>query len=256
METVVDSPDDRPPTDETKRRTLLTGRPLVDGTPVNGPTLELDPEGPASDLLRQSPHPLVSDPVSRTWATLLERPDPDETDRPVLVQWVSPESPAPPVHYHQTTETFKVLEGQLTVVCDGEPIHLSPGESLTVDPRQEHTFRNETEDTVAFRAELPSIRTVKGLYTGWGIAHEGGSDGNGEFTGPGLGQALVIAADLYDETTMTMAPILAQRFLWATVGRVARLSGVSGTDDAYLDASFWNQHVEQPDWGQAEDVTY
>lgn len=256
MEAVMDSRDRRQPTDETRRRTLLTGRPLVDGTPVNGPTLELDLEGPASDLLRRSPRPLVSDPISRTWATLLERPDPSENDRPVLVQWVSPESPEPPVHYHPTTETFRALEGRLTVVCDGESIQLNPGESLTVKSGQEHTFRNETDDTVAFRSELPSIRTVTGLYTAWGLAHERGRDGNGEYPGPGLGQALVIAADLYDETTMTMAPVLAQRFLWATVGRVARLSGASGIDDAYLDGSFWNQHVEQPEWGQSEDAGY
>ena len=235
-------------TDDRGRRPLRTGRPLADGTPIEGATLELDPESPASVLLRRSPRPLVSDPVSRTWATLLEEPDLGEADRPVLVQWVSPESPEPPAHHHPTTETFRTLEGEVTVVREGDPIRLGPGESLTVEPGQEHTFRNDTDEIVAFCAELPSMRTVRGLYTAWGLAHERGSDEQGNYPGPGTMQSLLVAADLYDETTMTVLPLPLQRLLWATVGRVARLSGATGIDDTYLDASFWERHVEQPEW--------
>lgn len=227
---------------------LRTGRPLVDGTPVDGPTLELNPESAASDRLRQSSYPLVSDPVTRTWATLLETPESGETDRPVLLQWVSPDSPEPPAHSHPTTETFEALEGQLTIVLEGDLIQLEPGESLTVEAGQEHTFRNETEKTTAFRAELPSMRTVKGLYSIWALGHERGRDVDGSFSGPGLVQSLVVAEELSTETRMTMAPLPVQRFLWATVGRVARLAGVHGIDDSSLDASFWEQHVEQPGW--------
>ncbi|MBX0286827.1 cupin domain-containing protein [Halomicroarcula sp. F28] len=234
--------------DDGGERTLRTGRPLVDGTPVDGPALDVHPERPASVLLRQSPHPLVSDPASETWATLLERPEQGETDRPVLLQWVSPASPAPPPHSHPTTETFRTLEGTLTVVCDGDPVRLGPGESLTVEAGQAHTFRNDTDETVAFRAKLPSMRTVTGLYTAWGLAHERGRDDDGSYPGPGLLHSLAIAADLYDETAMAMAPQPAQRLLWAVVGRVASLSGVTGIDEAYLDPSFWTRHVEQPAW--------
>lgn len=243
-------------TGERERETLRTGRPLVNGSPIDGPTLELNPESPASVHLRQSPRPLVSDPVNRTWATLLEQPNSGNTDRPVLVQWVSPDSPEPPVHYHPTTETFKTLEGQLTVVRDGEPIQLDPGESLTVEPRHEHTFRNDTDEIVAFRAELPSIQMVKGLYTAWGLAHGRGRDEDGNFPGPGPIESLVIAADLYDETTMTIIPHSVQRVLWATVGRMARLSGATGITDVYLDGDFWNRHVEQPEWELPKDGTY
>jgi mannose-6-phosphate isomerase-like protein (cupin superfamily) len=243
------------PTDGRGRPSIQTGRPLVDGTPTDGPTLELTPGSTACDRLRQSPRPLVSDPVSRTWATLLERPAAGDTDRPVLVQWVSPTSPEPPAHHHPKTETFRALEGTLTVVREGEAIDLSPGDSLTVEPGQAHTFRNESDAVVAFEAELPSMRTVRGLYTAWGLAHERGSDENGDYAGPGPLQSLVVAADLFDETVLTMVPVPLQRLLWAAVGRAAQVSGVTGIDDAYLDASFWQRHVEQPVWG-AEDVAY
>ena len=223
-------------------RLVRTGRPLVDGAPSDGPTLELALESPATVRLRQSPAPLVSDPASETWATLLARPDSGESDRPVLVQWVSPSSPAPPVHRHPKTETFRALEGRLTVVREGDPIQLAPGDSLTVEPGQRHTFRNDTDETVAFSAELPSMWTVKGLYTAWGLAHERIGDS------PGPLQSLAIAAALYDETVTAIAPPPIQRLLWPAVGRLARLAGVDGIDDAYLDASFWDRHVEQPAW--------
>jgi mannose-6-phosphate isomerase-like protein (cupin superfamily) len=228
--------------------TLRTGRPLVAGTTTDGPTLELNPESTAGVLLRQSSHPLVSDPVNRTWATLLERPESGETDHPVMLQWVSPGSPEPPVHYHPTTETFRALEGTVTIVREGDAIRLDPGESLTVEPGQDHTFRNDTDEIVAFKAELPSMRTVKGLYTTWGLAHERGNKENDTYSGPGPLQSLVVAADMYDETIIPMAPLPVQRLLWATVQRVARLSGTTGIDDGYLDTSFWTRHVEQPEW--------
>jgi glyoxylate utilization-related uncharacterized protein len=179
---------------------------------------------------------------------LLERPDSGEADRPVLVQWVSPDSPEPPVHHHPRTETFRAVEGEVTVVCEGDATRLGPGDSLTVEPGQAHTFRNDTDGVVAFEAELPSLRTVKGLYTAWGLAHERGRDEDGDYPGPGLVESLAVAEDLSDETTMTAVSLPVQRLLWATVGRVARLSGATGIDDAYLDESFWTRHVEQPEW--------
>lgn len=235
------------------RQQLRTGRPLTEGTPVAGPTLTLSRGGLSTALLGKSAQPLVSDPASRTWATLLEKPNTGETDRPVLVQWVSPESPEPPVHYHPKTERFEALEGELTVVCDGTPIKLGPTESLTVEPGQEHTFRNDTSDIVAFKAELPSIQTVKGLYTAWGVSHERGRSANGSYGPPGPITSLLIAADLADETTITLAPQPVQRFLWATVGRLARLAGMTGIDERYLNRSFWERHVEQPKWEELRD---
>ena len=234
--------------DDGGERTVRTGRPLAAGTPVDGPALALSPESPASVRLRQSPRPLVSDPASETWATLLERPDQGETDRPVLLQWVSPDSPAPPPHYHPTTETFRALEGTLTVVREGDPVRLAPGDSLTVDPGQVHTFRNDTDETVAFRAALPSMRTVRGLYTAWGLAHERGRDDDGRYPGPGLLPSLAIAAEMYDATVLATVPEPVQRPLWAAVDRATDLAGATSLDDASLDPSFWHRHVEQPVW--------
>lgn len=237
--------DDRDGTQSTaKRRRVTTGRTLgSDGTPTDGPALELDPDGRPAELLRTSPRPLVSGPSAGAWATLLETPAEGDTGRPVLLQWLAPDATAPPPHVHPTTETFEVLTGELTVVRDGIEDALGPAESVTVQPGVEHSFRNETDTVVAFRAVLPSMRTVASLYTVWGLDHEAGAGGNGR---PGPLRGLVMMADIYDETTVTAVPVLLQRLLWATVGRLARALGVDGIDESFLEDQFWERRVEQP----------
>lgn len=232
---------------ESQSDRLVTGRPLDEhGEPNDAPALALDPGGPAAELLGASPRPLVSSPGAGTWATLLETSAEGETDRPVLLQWLGPDATEPPAHVHPTTETFEVVEGELTVVVEGESTALGPGQAVTVEPGREHTFRNDTAGVVAFRAELPSMLTVQSLYTVWGLDHEGAFGVDGQFGEPGFLHALVLGEDLAGETTMTAAPLPVQRFLWATVGRVARLAGYSGIDESYLDDEFWERAVEQP----------
>ena len=224
--------------------TLTTGRPLdEDGDPEDGPALELDPEGGAVSLLRRSPRALVSSPNTETWAALLETPDSGPTERPVLLQWLGPDAPEPPVHRHPTTETFETVDGSLTLQVDGETRSLTPGESVTVQAGVEHTFRNETSETVAFHAELPSMRTVASLYTAWALDHEGALDADGQ---PGFKRAIPISADVYPDTTMTAVPERIQRLTWATLGRALRAMGYEGIQERYLADDFWERHVEQP----------
>jgi mannose-6-phosphate isomerase-like protein (cupin superfamily) len=233
---------------------VRTGRPLDGDSEPSGPALTLDPTSRAADLLRASPRPLASHPGGRTWATLLARPGEDtapggETtvaeDRPELLQWLDPEAASPPAHRHPTTETFECLRGTLTVVVDGDERRLDPGETVTVPAKTDHTFRNDTEGTVALRAALPSMRTVRSLYTVWKLDHEGafGAEGVSE---PSPLWALTISADVAPETTTSIAPLAVQRALWATVGRAARSLGYTGIDESAVDDDFWERHVEQP----------
>jgi len=226
---------------------LRTGRPLDDdGDPTAGPALELDRDGPSTSLLRESPNALVSSPGVDTWATMLERPEMGESERPVLLQWLGPDAPEPPAHVHPETETFETVEGSLTVKVDGETRRLAAGESVTVESGVEHAFRNDTDETVAFRAELPSMRTVAALYTVWALDHDGAFGDDGEYGQPGLLHALPVSEDVYPDTVTTVAPVPIQRVLWATLGRLARSLGYAGLDEDTLDDEFWERRVEQP----------
>lgn len=228
---------------------VTTGRPIdADGNPIGGDerALSLDPDGRAVRLLAESPRALASSPGAGTWATLLARPDDDDVEHPELLQWLAPDASAPPEHYHPTTETFEAVTGEFTVVVDGETRRLAPGESVTVPPGTVHTFRNDTDETIAFRAELPSMRTVRSLYSVWGRDHEGAfaADGYGE---PGALDALRLARFLHGETTMPMAPVVVQRVFWGTLGRLADAVGEPVVDDRYLTDEFWRSRVEQPE---------
>jgi mannose-6-phosphate isomerase-like protein (cupin superfamily) len=223
-----------------------TGRPLdPTGRVREGPSLSLDPDGPAAARLAAAPRPLASNPAGNTWATFLEGPAEGETERPRLLQWLAPDATAPPPHVHPTTETFTAVEGTVTVVRDGEGTALEPGATVRVDPGVAHTFRNDTDGVVAFEAALPSMRTVAALYTAWGRCHER-AGATGDFTTPGPLEALVLSADVAPETTMTAVPTAIQRALWATLGRAARAVGQDGIEERYLANDFWRRHVEQP----------
>jgi len=232
----------------TTQSTLRTGRPLDDrGDPTDAPVLELDPDGRAAALLSGSSGPLVSSPGAGTWATLLERPDDGETDRPVLLQWLGPDAAEPPPHVHPVTETFEAVEGPLTLTVEESTRQLTPGERVTVDAGREHGFGNDTDDVVAFRAELPSMRTVETLYSVWGLDHEGAFGDDGAYGRPGPLHALLLSAYAYDETVTTALPLSVQKALWATVGRLARRLGYRAVDERFLADAFWTARVEQPD---------
>jgi mannose-6-phosphate isomerase-like protein (cupin superfamily) len=225
---------------DNRQRRLTTGRPLdEDGEPSDGPALALDPGGEPADLLGATDRPLASNPRAGTWGVLLS------ADPPALLQWLAPDATEPPAHVHpDATETFEALSGTLTVDLDGEARVLSAGESVTVEAGVAHTFRNDTDRVVAFRAELPSMLTARSLYTVWGLDHEGAAGPDGE---PGPLHALVMAADLRGDTHATAVPVALQRALGATLGRLARAAGCEGVDERYLDDAFWEQRVEQPE---------
>jgi len=63
-----------------------------------------------------------------------------------------PGSVAPPPHTHPgLTEEYEVLEGELDVMVDGDWRTLAAGESASVPPDTDHTFKNRSGATVRAR---------------------------------------------------------------------------------------------------------
>lgn len=227
--------------------TITTGRPLDDGTPRDGPALHLDPDGPAAALFDESPHALASGPGLGMWATLLDPWIAD--DVPEMLVWMGPDATPLPAHVHTVgTERFRPVEGELTVVEAGTEHRLGPDESHTVEAGVEHYFRNDTGGVVAFRVEVPWRKTIETQYTTFGRDHEGAFGETGEYGEPGAMHGLVTSAYLREGTHITEGPpMLVQRALWATVGRVARSRGHRAAVDRFMHDEFWERTVEQPD---------
>ncbi|MFB6224668.1 MAG: cupin domain-containing protein [Haloarcula sp.] len=226
-----------------------TGRPLDDaGNPTTGPALEIDPEGPAMELFSDSPHALASSPGMGMWSTILRYPESSAEGTPAMLVWLGPEATTLPAHVHtSSTEIFRPVEGELTVVVDDTPHHLAIGEEFTVEPGDPHYFRNDTDGFVAFQVEVPWKKTIDTQYMVAGLDHEGyfgADDGYGE---PDFVQGLLLAEYVRDETRITIAPQIVQQVLWASIGRIARLTGRRAMDEQYLRDQFWESNVEQPD---------
>lgn len=229
--------------------TVTTGRPLdSDGEPTDGPALELDPDGRAAELLAEAASPLASSPGLGLWSAILRYPEPEAPERPELLVWLTPDATPLPAHVHtERSEDFECLRGELTVPVDGDDHHLAPGESVTVAPGEQHTFRNDTDDVVAMRATVPWRPTVDTQFTVCGLDHEGTfgrGDGYGE---PGFLHGLVMSEAIRDGTRISGAPQAVQRLLWATVGRAASVAGYRAVDERFLRDDYWHGTVEQPD---------
>lgn len=227
---------------------LTTGRPLDDaGDPIAEPALEVDPEGPAMALFSDSPHALASSPGMGMWSTILRYPDEADDGTPAMLVWLGPDATELPPHVHASeTECFRAVEGELTVVVDGKPRRLAPGETLIVQPGTAHYFRNDTDDFVAFHVDVPWTRTIDTQYASAGLDHEGYFGDDGEYGEPDLVQGLLLAEYVQAETRIVAGPPVVQKILWTIIGAIARRFGRRAFDERYLEDDFWERTVEQP----------
>jgi quercetin dioxygenase-like cupin family protein len=75
-----------------------------------------------------------------------------ERDPSEMVFTAQPKGPAPPAHVHpRQRETFTCEEGDFELLVDGDWRKLPPGQSLTIEPGQVHTYRNEGTQTARVR---------------------------------------------------------------------------------------------------------
>ena len=86
-----------------------------------------------------------------------------------------------PLHYHRFTESFKVLEGELTVQISKGKKKLKMGETASVPSNAVHRFYNPSAKPVVFIYELnPACEDFENvLRIGCGLANDGKAGSNG-----------------------------------------------------------------------------
>ena len=80
------------------------------------------------------------------------------------------------LHTHsEFTETFRPVQGPLTVHCNRMEKTLQPGDSFTVPKGAVHLFKNPTEKTVIFQVELRPGHSgfEKAIKIAYGLAADG-----------------------------------------------------------------------------------
>jgi len=77
--------------------------------------------------------------------------------------------------HHRFSETFTALDGTLGVGLDGETHQVSPGQSLTVNPKSVHRFFNPTDQPIRFQVKIEpgSAGFEKALYLLYGLTQDG-----------------------------------------------------------------------------------
>jgi len=220
---------------------VTTGRTLnSDGQPVPGTGFQVDPDGDLAELLAERTEPLNSHPTRPVWGAPLESPD-GETLRSLSV--LGPGYGGPPEHYHeQSVERFDVRAGEPTFHVDGTDRRARPGETVTVETGQRHTFSLEDDELSYMVTDIRApgrLRHV--LPTLGGLAHDDDRDAEDPL------QQVMVARRLAGNTVFTESDPRVSRPLTRALAPVARLRGYRGAYAEYRQPAFWEAHVEQPD---------
>jgi len=131
---------------------------------------------------------------------------------------------APPPHIHpHAREVFEVEEGSFELQLEGAWQTVSPGEAVTVEPGQSHTFRNHSGETVVVRnVHDPHHDFETYLRRIAGISHEY------KAMGPSGPRPVLAMARLWQEHTDLIQPSpLPLKLAFPVLGLLARLTGTS-----------------------------
>ncbi|MCF0051666.1 cupin domain-containing protein [Dyadobacter sp. LJ53] len=137
------------------------------------------------------------------------------------------------LHYHTCfEERFEVVDGHLNVKCNGTEYLLGPGDKITAPAHSIHRFYNKSAKDVRFKAVVePAFKFEEGIRIAYGLAADGRCSKKGM---PRSFWHLAILIDM-GETYFPGIPYRAQRILYKSLGRVARLLGKDKELQRYLE---------------------
>lgn len=129
----------------------------------------------------------------------------------------------PPLHIHdQFEEEFEVLAGKLTVTLNKTKHVLQQGDRCTAPPKTAHTFANEHEEPVVFRARLtPPSKFEQSVRVHYGLMDDGLTDEKGN--PHSLAHAALILT--LQNTLIVGIPLWIQRYFFAAIVKRARNKG-------------------------------
>jgi quercetin dioxygenase-like cupin family protein len=149
----------------------------------------------------------------------------------VLVEVVvEPNGSVAAAHLHPyQTETFEVLEGEVTFKVGGKKIVAKAGETLVVEPGTAHKFWNSGDVDARFRCEVrPALQFEQLIETMFSLAQEGKTNKKGM---PNPFRLAVIANAHFDDVRLPFPPQLLQKLGLAAGAPLGRLLGYRATNE-------------------------
>ena len=131
-------------------------------------------------------------------------------------------------HVHPAqTETFKVLEGELTAKVDGTVHTAGPGDVLVVEPGQAHKWWNAGDSRLVFRCEIrPALQFESLIETMFSLAADGKTNRKGM---PNPFRLAVVARAHLDTVVLPFPPVWMQKAALAAGAPLGKLLGYGPT---------------------------
>ena len=186
-----------------------------------------DPNGPAATVPYRVGDEL-DNPVTREHAVILELPwqNPEGRARAEMTARVGARVLGEHIH-PGSTESFTVLEGELTVKLDGRVHRLVEGQSATVEGGRWHDWWNASDRDARVLVEVtPGARFGHMLETMFGLANLGHVDASGM---PNLLQLAVTGREFSDAVVFRSPPPAMQKAMFAMLAPLAHAMGYRGT---------------------------
>ncbi|MGN6868062.1 MAG: cupin domain-containing protein [Solirubrobacteraceae bacterium] len=186
-----------------------------------------DPSAPP-DLRPIEPGEVFENPVTRERAIIIELPWQNTEGRAVAEMTALPGARVVGEHLHPALhEHFSVLQGELTVVRDGQRSTLGAGESAHIEPGMWHDWFNAADVDAVVRVEVtPGERFAHMIETLFGLAREGYVNAKGM---PSLLQLALTAQEFSDVIVFRKPPPAVQRVVFGAMGAIARRRGYRAT---------------------------
>jgi quercetin dioxygenase-like cupin family protein len=149
----------------------------------------------------------------------------------LLETFVEPGGFVAQAHVHPfQTETFKAVEGTLSLKAGREQTALVPGQKATVEPGVAHRFWNATDNTIRFLCEVrPALRFETLIETMFALAADGKTNRKGM---PNPLRLAVIAHHHFDDVRLPAIPHRLQKAGLALGAPLGRLLGYTPTYEA------------------------
>lgn len=199
----------------------------------------------APDLRPIEPGEVLENPVTRERATIIELPWQNTEGRAVAEMTALPGARVVGEHLHPGIhESFSVLDGELTVVRDGQRSRLRAGESADVEPGVWHDWFNTADVDAVVRVEItPGERFAHMIETLFGLAQEGHVNAKGM---PNLLQLALTAQEFSDVIVFRKPPPAIQRVVFGALGPIARRRGYRATYPSLSRTSLAPRAVRTP----------
>jgi quercetin dioxygenase-like cupin family protein len=186
-----------------------------------------DPSG-EPDLRPLELGEVLENPVTRERAVITELPWQNPAGRAVAEMTALVGARVVGEHRHPALrESFTVLQGELTVVRDGQRSTLRAGERVDIEPGEWHDWFNAADVDVLVRVEVtPGERFAYMIETLFGLAREGHVNARGM---PDPLQLALTAQEFSDVIVFRQPPPAIQRLVFGALAPIARRRGYRPT---------------------------